>query len=495
MIVGGGMLCMIYDTECLFLLLCFSFVLWDVLLLYFNNTSHVHVYINNIQQLFPSKNVPCPNQFRQLHSHQQRSNTILQSNVNTVDTTTIDSNYDNNNNDNEKDEEKTNSNNDFNNKPQKQQQKEPQLTSKAFNATFLMLCFGFAAYSILTVDEGMTRGWSIPEKAMRIPLDNWSSYESSLNQQPIFTKTTINVVIYLLGDWLSQTLFIKRNLLEFDAWRTLRNGFIGMVFGPLVHQYYEFSDYILPVDAAVINRVYKIFMDQTIYIFVKCSLYIVAVNMLAGETWEYSRDEAKGKIKNIMFTAWKFWPLVHCVTYGAIPARHRILWVNCVDLFWNAILASLASGESSDEDENDDVDVDAIVANHGSNATSVTLDIVEAIEQIEPVEVDEVDEVELISILNSNTQDKKDLILKTNGIKNDEIIQANISDGTKMVVVEPEEEDGDENKQEQITFCKEEESDIAKEIKKTLSNRNDSQNEMMSRNRSAGESEVPSMKP
>lgn len=220
------------------------------------------------------------------------------------------------------------------------------------------------------------------EKAMRIPLDNWSSYESSLtNQQPIFTKTTINVVIYLLGDWLSQTLFIKRNLLEFDAWRTLRNGFIGMVFGPLVHQYYEFSDYILPVDAAMINRVYKIIMDQTIYIFTKCCVYIVAVNMLAGESWEYSYEEARGKIKNIMFTAWKFWPLVHCVTYGAIPARHRILWVNCVDLFWNAILASLASGdeEASDDEEGDDEGTMTVVATNVNSCTNIatTLETVE----------------------------------------------------------------------------------------------------------------------
>jgi len=34
-----------------------------------------------------------------------------------------------------------------------------------------------------------------------------------------------------------------------------------------------------------------------------------------------------------------------------LPARHRILWVNSVDLVWNAILASKAR---SDEDENGD---------------------------------------------------------------------------------------------------------------------------------------------
>lgn len=126
-----------------------------------------------------------------------------------------------------------------------------------------------------------------------------------------------------------------------------------MCFGPIVHEYYEFSDYILPVNIGM-NRFYKIIMDQTIYISVKCMVYIVAVNMLAGESFEYSADMAKGKIKGVMFTAWKFWPLVHCVTYGAIPARHRILWVNCVDLFWNAILASKTNSNDDEDEESGD---------------------------------------------------------------------------------------------------------------------------------------------
>lgn len=255
-------------------------------------------------------------------------------------------------------------------------EREKELTSKVLNAILLLACFGFAAYSIVNVDSGMTRGWTMGEKAMRIPLDNWSSYESSLNSQPIVTKTTINVIIYLLGDWLSQTVFVKKNILEFDALRTLRNGLIGLVFGPLVHEYYEFSDWILPVNVPI-NRLYKIFMDQTIYLFVKCSIYITAVNMLAGESWDYSSDVAKGKIKGVMFTAWKFWPFVHAITYTAIPAQHRILWVNCVDLFWNAILA-LKTSSSSEEiiegevDSNERHDMDAmnnmgVAFNHEEN--------------------------------------------------------------------------------------------------------------------------------
>mmetsp|Transcript_30605 Transcript_30605/g.72197 ORF Transcript_30605/g.72197 Transcript_30605/m.72197 type:complete len:387 (+) Transcript_30605:96-1256(+) len=217
---------------------------------------------------------------------------------------------------------------------------------RLINLIFLTVSFGYAFYTILNIDSGMTRGWSASEIAMRIPLDNWGAYESYLDAKPIVTKTLINVIIYLLGDWLSQTAFRGKNLLEFDISRTLRNGFIGLCFGPLVHQYYEFSDAILPPENGLVTRLQKIFMDQTIYLTVKCSVYICAVGLLAGEDLATVTQSVKDKIGGIVQTAWKFWPIVHCITYSVIPAQHRILWVNSVDLVWNAILSSAAQRNS-----------------------------------------------------------------------------------------------------------------------------------------------------
>ena len=239
------------------------------------------------------------------------------------------------------------------------------VASKLFNFTLLAVSFGYVFFSVLNIDKGMTRGWSPNEIGMRIPLDTWASYENSLSEKPVATKTYINVIIYLLGDWLSQTLFQKNNVLDFDASRTIKNGIVGMCFGPAVHEYYEFSDWILPVDGVTIgitNRAFKILMDQTIYLSIKCSIYIMAIGLLNGESLQNGSENVKNRIKPIMFAAWKFWPLVHCVTYGLIPARHRILWVNSVDLFWNAILASKARDDdtSSDDDEDENgIDNDA----------------------------------------------------------------------------------------------------------------------------------------
>ena len=216
-------------------------------------------------------------------------------------------------------------------------------SQRLLNLFLLFSCFSYALYTVVTIDSETSRGWTLQESLYRMPYDNWRNYEDALELAPMETKTAINVVIYLLGDWLSQTIFKKEDPLKFDAMRTLKNGLIGACFGPAVHLYYEWSDFILPVEEGF-NRLYKILMDQTLYLGVKCSIYIAAVGFLNGEGPAEVSGAVKDRIKPIMSTAWKFWPLVHCCTYSVIPARHRVLWVNCVDLFWNAILASLSRG-------------------------------------------------------------------------------------------------------------------------------------------------------
>jgi protein Mpv17 len=234
--------------------------------------------------------------------------------------------------------------------PSLEQESELTLQQKIINGAFLAAAFGYALYTILNIDHGMTRGWTGSEIAMHVPLDNWGAYESYLANKPVVTKTLINVIIYLLGDWLAQTSFQGKHVLDFDITRTLKNGFIGLCFGPLVHEYYQFSDSILPPENGLGTRLEKIFMDQTLYLTVKCSIYISAVGLLGGDDWPTVQQRVKDKIGGVVITAWKFWPLVHCITYGLVPARHRILWVNSVDLIWNAILANQAQ-ESEPEEE------------------------------------------------------------------------------------------------------------------------------------------------
>ena len=60
-------------------------------------------------------------------------------------------------------------------------------------------------------------------------------------------------------------------------------------------------------------------------------------------------------------------------TYSVIPAQHRILWVNSVDLVWNAILASLSNQDEVTLIEDDEEEEGGDAA-RTSNSTIVVID-------------------------------------------------------------------------------------------------------------------------
>ena len=158
---------------------------------------------------------------------------------------------------------------------------------------------------------------------MCIPLDTWASYENSLSEKPVATKTIINVIIYLLGDWPTQNLLQKKNILDFDAVWTLKNGFVGMCFWPVVHEYYQFSDWISPVEGVTIYNRYNQSCPQDthgsnyIHLLIKCSIYILAIGILNGDSEDDSSENMKNRIKPIMlwvlelnlFAWWRYFSL------------------------------------------------------------------------------------------------------------------------------------------------------------------------------------------
>lgn len=62
---------------------------------------------------------------------------------------------------------------------------------------------------------------------------------------------------------------------------------------------------------------------------------------------EQVRSDVQERIWPVVFRGWRFWPLAHIVTYGVIPPRHRVLWVNMLDLLWSSILAGLTSKDAT----------------------------------------------------------------------------------------------------------------------------------------------------
>ena len=62
------------------------------------------------------------------------------------------------------------------------------------NTSIFIVAIATVLTAVLSVDVGITRGWTAEEIALRIPLDNWRSYTNILSMAPIETK---------VGDFIS----------------------------------------------------------------------------------------------------------------------------------------------------------------------------------------------------------------------------------------------------------------------------------------------------
>ena len=106
--------------------------------------------------------------------------------------------------------------------------------------------FAFAlvtvVFQVLSVDIGITRGWSTEEIAYRVPLDNWNSYNAILASAPIQTKSITSATVYAIGDTIAQrtegTEIGKLDRARIG--RSLAAGLIG--HGPLSHYWYQISE-------------------------------------------------------------------------------------------------------------------------------------------------------------------------------------------------------------------------------------------------------------
>ena len=217
------------------------------------------------------------------------------------------------------------------------------LSTRRINTAVIGVLLIWAIVSVVQVDADISRGWTWSERTFRLLSANWQAYEANLRTTPVMTKTAINTGIYLIADYASQVLGgTKWN--EISLQRVARNGAIGAFFGPLVCAYYSFSDTILPpFDPA--NVPYKIFMDQTIYCATKYSAYLCLVGLASGSSLDECKGDVQAKLWPTLTTGWKFWPAVHLITYNLIPPRHRVLWINLVDLVWVTFLSTVARGE------------------------------------------------------------------------------------------------------------------------------------------------------
>lgn len=225
------------------------------------------------------------------------------------------------------------------------------------NASIFLFAVGVVLERVLSVDVGITRGWSPAEIAERIPLDNWRSYTNILNMAPLQTKAVTSATVYTIGDVIAQT----QEGTEFgkiDRWRVGRSlaaGFIG--HGPMCHVWYhvseDFFDNVVNLHHAWWSFMPKILVDQFVFGPIWNNSYILLLGIMQLQRPAQIWDDMKRTTVPLVISGLKLWPFVHCITYGLIPVENRLLWVDLVEIVWVTILATTASstGKASEGGE------------------------------------------------------------------------------------------------------------------------------------------------
>eukprot|EP00956_Cyclotella_meneghiniana_P019978 scaffold34759_cov57-Cyclotella_meneghiniana.AAC.4 len=103
------------------------------------------------------------------------------------------------------------------------------------NLSIIIIAVLLVAFQVLTVNTGITRGWSPEEVAYRVPIDNWQTYNDILNMAPIQTKAVTSATVYTIGDIIAQrTEGVEIGELDRSRiGRSLAAGLLG--HGPLSH--------------------------------------------------------------------------------------------------------------------------------------------------------------------------------------------------------------------------------------------------------------------
>jgi len=215
------------------------------------------------------------------------------------------------------------------------------------NLAVLGLVIAYVVWQFSTVDMNIWRGWSIEEKLFRLVPANWNAYEEALAREPLFVKSVLTGATYFIGDWIAQSVENKgknRDPLLIDRWRLLRNTVLGFVLlGPIAHYYYDWNA------SWPFPWFFKLFIDQTSYVPFHNTIYFMSLELLAGKRIGEAWKDYKGKFWDFLFAGWRLWPWVNILTYTIIPIRHRLLWVDSLEIVYAAILSLLANEKDAKE--------------------------------------------------------------------------------------------------------------------------------------------------
>ncbi|KAK4538420.1 hypothetical protein CDCA_CDCA17G4445 [Cyanidium caldarium] len=183
----------------------------------------------------------------------------------------------------------------------------------------------------------------------------WARYNQRLAEKPLQVKTLTSFFGFTVGDLVAQMPALLDGK-PWDAARTARMASFGLLLhGPIGHYWYNMLDRTVMPHASKSTTavVGKMAIDQLLWAPVFTSMFFSYMEAAEGHP-ERAPDVVREKLWPTLKVNWTVWPLAHLINFRFVPSSQRILYINTVQVGYNAFLSTMAAakgaeGESPEE--------------------------------------------------------------------------------------------------------------------------------------------------
>merc|ERR1719162_595357 len=176
-----------------------------------------------------------------------------------------------------------------------------------------------------------TRGGAVP---------GWDYYNKALDTNPITAKALTSLAGFAIGDLLTQ-LFISKD--PFNLTRFLRLSIFGLIYhGPSGHYFYNWLD--SKIEGTKAKHVFsKVAIDQIFWCPIFMTVFFTYLGLTSGDSFSVIGEKLKKDLLTACKGSWKVWPFVHMINFKFIQTKHRLLFLNTIQIAFNMFLSIIGN--------------------------------------------------------------------------------------------------------------------------------------------------------
>ncbi|EEC48438.1 predicted protein, partial [Phaeodactylum tricornutum CCAP 1055/1] len=178
----------------------------------------------------------------------------------------------------------------------------------------------------------------------------WAAYNDALDSKPLFTKAMTSLVGWGLGDVLAQVRFDSRaqSMDQFTGKLSFRTRFVtlsvfGFIYhGPSGHYFYNWLDGKIKGTRAQ-DVALKVGIDQILWCPIFMTVFFTYLGLCNGDSFNTIGNKIKNDLLSACQGSWKVWPIVHAVNFKFISSKHRLVFINAVQVAFNMFLSLIGT--------------------------------------------------------------------------------------------------------------------------------------------------------